>query len=1014
MNSICKDIFRSLHEGKWLYIEYCNSDNERTKYWIAVQNINIEKRGLEVLGLHLGSFSTKNLTILIDKIQSSCVMEGTYYKTNKNLIEDIDLYPQKYSSIFSEIVNFKILNYLADCNKLADLPKLNTEYPLVSRLDSSKIINRKYHLDDEQFKMIVNSFKKSELAKKDKNAASAVNLALNVLSIYTPKGLYVLAYREVRLEVEQKTLTAGSLIKICTEFCVDANSERKTKLSIHSFLDSEDFALLDDFEKNSEKIKDAITENIRSRTAFAVDDRPYFLCIQRDMNVNLEKEYEAIVDMYSKNEVSVPIRAFFGELHSTNINEEILPIALVDKNVNLDQLLAIHNAINQSVAYIQGPPGTGKTTTILNTIITAFFNSRTVLFSSFNNHPIDGVFEKLANLRYKNYKIPFPVLRIGNNSVIPKTCAYIRNLMISVQNLNAYERVLEQNKQSQIERTRRLSELLMKHEMQIDLEERAELIETLLSKTDNISLQLDLDGQQKTEIKKQLSEIGTITDDDALQLLDFDQEKMLQFLNFTSVKYLKKLYDDEYSDFVDIINITNECEQIVAFNKFFSIAENVERIKNVFPVFCTTCISAQKIGPAKLYFDMTIIDEASQCNTAVSLVPIIRGRRLMLVGDPNQLNPVITLDKNINDELKSKYGVSENYDYITNSIYKVFLANDSVSQETLLHNHYRCAREIINFNNRKYYNNQLKIKTRTMCDKPLLFCDIENDCTTEKNTAPNEADKIIEYVIEHPNEKIGIITPFKNQKELIEFKLKENNLEKNVSCGTVHAFQGDEKDEILFSLALTDKTQQKTYDWLKNNRELLNVATSRAKNRLVVISSTKEMSRLHKEEDDDLYELAQYVRKNGEYNVTSRESSSRALGIKPYSTVAENTFLTTLNHALSTLLDDGRKYSVKREVQLSHIFEKNSSDCDFFYRGSLDFVIFRKEFRNKEIPVLAIELDGPEHKNCRKVMERDEKKKEICKNHGFELIHVENAYARRYNMLKEILEEFFGKSGRRF
>ena len=50
----------------------------------------------------------------------------------------------------------------------------------------------------------------------------------------------------------------------------------------------------------------------------------------------------------------------------------------------------------------------------------------------------------------------------------------------------------------------------------------------------------------------------------------------------------------------------------------------------------------------------------------------------------------------------------------------------------------------------------------------------------------------------------------------------------HVVCGTVHAFQGDEKDIILFSTAITDQTQKTTYEWLKNNKELINVATSRA------------------------------------------------------------------------------------------------------------------------------------------------------------------------------------------
>lgn len=89
-------------------------------------------------------------------------------------------------------------------------------------------------------------------------------------------------------------------------------------------------------------------------------------------------------------------------------------MALINSKVNLDQLLAINNAMKYPLAYIQGPPGTGKTNTIINTIITAFFNERTVLFTSYNNHPINGVFEKLTEMTYKGKNIPFPVLRLGN------------------------------------------------------------------------------------------------------------------------------------------------------------------------------------------------------------------------------------------------------------------------------------------------------------------------------------------------------------------------------------------------------------------------------------------------------------------------------------------------------------------------------------------------------------------------------------------------------------------------
>ena len=567
MNTISKDIFRSIHEGKWLYVEYQNSDDEKTKYWISINNINIEKKSLEVTCLHLGNFTTKNLFMFVDKILATQIMDGTFYHTNKTLLEDIDVYPEKYSFIFSNIVNLKTLNYLADCNKLADLPKINNEYTLIKKLDATKIQNHRYNLDDEQFKLIVNSFKKTASIKKEKNINSIIQLALNVLSVHTPKGLYVLAYREVMFDVAKRSLLSGNKIKICTEFCVDGT----TKQSIQNFIQSDEMEYLENIDQIPEFVKDLITENIHGNKNYSVDDCPYFICLQRNTNINLEKEYEAIIDMYANDNVTIPIQAFFGELHSVKANSETLPIALIDRNVNLDQLLAIHNAINYPVAYIQGPPGTGKTTTIINTIITAFFNNKTVLFSSYNNHPIDGVIEKLTNLKYRGYTIPFPILRIASNDKIPETIKYIKNLLITTQNLSVFTDALNQNKQSQIERTRQLTELLQKHEEQLDLKERRDLIEAMLSKNENMNLRLNLEGQQKNAITKRLKEIGNITDEEALALLYFDHDKLMQFINFTSVKYLKQLYEPEYKDFIEILKLQDEKEQITRFNKYVSV-----------------------------------------------------------------------------------------------------------------------------------------------------------------------------------------------------------------------------------------------------------------------------------------------------------------------------------------------------------------------------------------------------------------------------------------------------------
>lgn len=1024
MDNIARQIFRAVHEGKWLSIEYRNKKCEQvSRFWIGIKNI-IENKSmklcsLECSGLHLHNYTlADNMQLSVERILSASIVDGTYMPVNQNLVDDIACNPANYQLLFDRSANLKILNYLADCNKFESVPSLNKDFHLIENLDDNVIRSnlQEYSLSDNQYRKLVDAFNK-QLRIKQKKRQRSGQLCLNKLSLYTRKGLYVLAYREVFLDVEKHILKVSNEISFNREFHVTTDSEDGKIESIRRFLEPCELYLLNDFDKNLQKIENIIQEKISKEK---IDDRPYFLYLQRNVQVNLEKEYEAILTMYETDDISVPIRAFFGELHTIEKNENDIPITLLNKKINLDQLLSIHNAMNTPVSYTQGPPGTGKTNTIINTIITAFFNNKTVLFSSYNNHPIDSVFKTLSSLQYKRQSgsvdiIPFPVLRLGSNEKVKEALNYIRMLYQKCKNIAVYGATLERNKYDTIERTKKLSALLKNHQEAVELAERKNTLKAMLEKNVSMEMRLVLEGQQLNAIRERLNEIPKVSDQDALSLLENDENEFLKYLYYMSAGYIKRLAEPDYDDLRLILKLEKDEERITAFNKYTSVDENMYKLQKVFPIIATTCISAHKLGSGKVCFDCAIIDEAGQCNTALALIPIIRGKTLMLVGDPQQLNPVITLDANINKSLKEKYGVSDDYDYITNSIYKTFLANDSISEEILLHNHYRCNGKIIQFNNEKYYNNQLNIVSESAVSEPLVFYNVDSADNNFKNTSEQEAEAIVNYIKNNPDKNIGIITPFRNQKEQIEYSIKEAAISpEKYSCGTVHAFQGDEKDVVLFSLALTDSTHDKTYEWLKNNRELINVATSRAKDRLVIFSNADVLNRLHrnaeKTKPDDIYELTEYVKSKGSYKITNCISDSRALGTKPYKTETEEEFLATLNHALSTIISENKKYCVETEVQPSHIFKKGMIHLDYFYRCSFDFVIYKIGYRNKKEAVLAIELNGREHYNNEKIKEHDKMKKEICKEQGFTLITVENSYARRYNFIKDVLIGYFGRA----
>ena len=1000
------NIFRAIHEGKWLTIKYRNAKESLTRYWMAVRDFDPDTGKLDITGLHLGHYTIQEFTIDFTKIESADILEETYFPVNQRLVDDIFENPEKYEPFTGEPDALKVLAYLAECMMQEGQPSLCSDFTLIESIDDDSFRNGDYRLSDKQFAELVAGFQTEKESPKNRNRI--LTLALNLLSIRSKQGIYPLAYREVKLDVQRKTLKASEEIHFSKEFFIDGK-----KQILSQYIPQEDCWLLNDFEKNAEEIRELLTNN----SALIVDDCPHIFPMQKTQSFRLRDEFNTIAERWNRGEKTVPLQAFFGELHQNTTTPGVCPPTLLNERVNLDQLLAIYNAVNYPVTYVQGPPGTGKTNTILNTIATAYFNEMTVLFSSYNNHPIDSVLQSLQSLEYRGRRIPFPVLKIANNDSVPAVLAELKETLAEVADVPVYDSTLKKKKQKKEESMRQLTLLLKKHKKQTYLYERRETMQTMIRAKKSRTLKKELGTRELSEISRKIREIGTVSEEEARNLLKEDEnEEFLKYLNYTSIGHLKKLEEPEYEDFMAILNEKDRNSQITAFNKYMSVPENVEKLLKVFPVMTATCLSSHKIGRPQPLFDLTIIDEAGQCNTAASLMPVARGKRLMLVGDPQQLNPVITLDPQKNEELKKQYDIDDGYDYIKSSIYKSFLANDPLSEEILLHKHYRCSKEIIAFSNQKYYNNRLDISSCKSDNDALIYYEVcENRVSGfERNTSFSEAEAVVDYVKNHPDQNIGIITPFRNQKVLIDDLLKKASRDQ-IPCGTVHSFQGDEKDVILFSSALTKSTHPKSYEWLKTNRELINVAVSRAKSKLVLFGNKKVIRNLHahpsdkKEKTDDFYDLFMHIRTNGKARIASYQTASRALGIKPYTTETETAFLQTLNQALSNIILKNRNLIVRTQVQIAHLMESLPGDHEKLYRtGSFDFVLYEK-YPGSEYPVLILELDGKEHRENKTRRQCDKSKKDICDNHQLKLIRVPNTYARRYNFIKDILTDYFSE-----
>jgi superfamily I DNA and/or RNA helicase len=80
---------------------------------------------------------------------------------------------------------------------------------------------------------------------------------------------------------------------------------------------------------------------------------------------------------------------------------------------------------------------------------------------------------------------------------------------------------------------------------------------------------------------------------------------------------------------------------------------------------------------------------------------------------------------------------------------------------------------------------------------------------------------------------LGIITPFKSQSRLIKRLISKKlpDYSNDISVGTVHTFQGAERNIIIFSSVYGN---QEGCSFINRNTNLMNVAVSRAKDAFMV------------------------------------------------------------------------------------------------------------------------------------------------------------------------------------
>jgi hypothetical protein len=266
---------------------------------------------------------------------------------------------------------------------------------------------------------------------------------------------------------------------------------------------------------------------------------------------------------------------------------------------------------------------------------------------------------------------------------------------------------------------------------------------------------------------------------------------------------------------------------------------------------------SQILGDNRRHFDVVVFDEASQVLPEDAISSILRGKTLVVAGDPHQLPPTQFFAAERGEEQAAGEAEStEGFESILD-VMKSFLP------EWQLDWHYRSRDErLIAFSNEYVYDRRLVTFPSPNWETPAVrHIPVAQDRLggAEEDSCSAEVRRVVELVAEHaqtrPELSLGVITMGIKHADRIEAELaralrEDPALEAFVEAASEEKFfvknlervQGDERDQIILSIGYgKDASGRLPYRFgpllVEGGHRRLNVAVTRARHRISVVSS---------------------------------------------------------------------------------------------------------------------------------------------------------------------------------
>ena len=296
------------------------------------------------------------------------------------------------------------------------------------------------------------------------------------------------------------------------------------------------------------------------------------------------------------------------------------------------------------------------------------------------------------------------------------------------------------------------------------------------------------------------------------------------------------------------------------------------RMINSIRVIGATCnhIASSRYAKYDFQFDYVIMDESGKATVAESLVPIVMGKKLILVGDHRQLRPMLTANKTVEHWLREKFN-TENHEFECfeeyfnrPSLFEQVIENIPEEYKTQLTECRRCAGLTVELTSKCFYepmgdkpivpvrqNQNHQHGFPFAVDTSLLFIDIHSKHDSKKDSngsSYNEysAEIISQFLLQLRQYDVateysyGIISGYKAQyTQLRKYIYQESSKlqklmpnEESFTISVIDRFQGLERDIVIVDLVKSGVDLNLGFLEVPNR---INVALSRQKKLLVIV-----------------------------------------------------------------------------------------------------------------------------------------------------------------------------------